>query len=177
MSAQIVLNNKKSSYSSPNAWYTVTLTPLERTKDSVTIEYKISAHLEFSASETQYGMIGQLYVGGTWYDLTIVPYGTWWRGTAVKTVSKTITVSELSAAQREITGIRFKTKKGRDNLGTGAVLNATDCADLQIDPFGGIAHINVDGEWKQALTWLNVDGTWKMVLPWINAEGTWKMGI
>lgn len=181
MAAQVVLNEKKSTYDSPYGFYTVTLTPYNRTKDSVDITCDVSAHLQYATSWTGYKVTCGLRIGGgEWTDFVIYAgggtetNGKAWKGTTPRTASTTVTVSGLSVTQTKVADIEFRAI--RQTAG-GPQLNATDCSDLTIDMYGGLAHINVDGEWKEALTWVNVDGTWKMALPWVNAGGTWKMGI
>ncbi len=176
MAAQIVLEDQQSTYGGPYGFYTVTLEPSNRTLDSVTVKCTVSAHLKYDESNTQYGVKCYLHIGGgedDWHEFTLVPYGTWWTGTATKTASTTITVSGLSAAQTEIVGIKFKAVEG-GGATSGPGLIPTACADLVIDMFGGIAAINIDGTWRAALPWLNVEGVWKMVMPWVRVGYKWR---
>lgn len=172
MAAQIVLSNKQSTYGSPYGFYTVTLEPSGRTKDTVTVKCTVSAHLQYDASETQYGVTCGLYIGGAWHEFTLVKYGTWWEGTTPISASATFEVSGLSVAQTVIDGIKFKATAG-DGATSGPSLSATACSDLTFDMFGGLAAINIDGVWRQALPWLNVDGVWKMVMPWVRLGYKW----
>lgn len=178
MTAQVVLNEQKSTYDSPYGFYTVTLTPSNRTMDSVDIKCDVSAHLQFDDSWTGYRVTCGLCIGdGEWADFVLyagggtADNGKAWKGTSPRTASTTITLTGLSAAQTTITGIKFRSIC--QNVG-GPQLNATDCADLSIDLYGGIANLNVDGAWVSALTWLNVDGVWKMVLPWVRDTDAWR---
>jgi hypothetical protein len=93
-----------------------------------------------------------------------------WTGTSPRTASKTVTVSGLSAMQDEITGIQFRSI--RENVG-GPQLNATDCADIEIDRYGGIGYVGDDA----ALCLVNNAGEWQNALPWVNDNGTWKVGV
>lgn len=173
MAAQIVLNDKQSTYGGPYGFYTVTLEPSNRTQNSVTVKCTVSAYLQYDVSETQYGVVCSLYIGGAWHEFTLVPYGTWWRGTDPITASTTITVSGLSVVQTAITGIKFKAVEGLGET-SGPSLSATACSDLTIDMFGGLAAINLDGVWRQALPWLNVEGVWCVVLPWVRDGNLWR---
>ncbi len=176
MVAQVVLNEKQSTYGGPYGYYTVTLTPSARTKDSVKVLCSVTAHLAYSDSNTQYGVTCGLYIGGAWREFTLVPYGTWWEGTSPISTSATFTVGGLSVTQTSITGIQFRAIDGASPY-EGPSLSATACSNLAIDMFGGVAHINVDGAQKEAIPWVNVDGTWKQAIPWVNADGTWKVSV
>lgn len=176
MTSQVVLRDMQSTYSGPYGYYTVTLTPSGRTKDSITIKCDVTAYFKYADSKTQYGVTCSLYIGGAWHDFTLVPYGTWWQGTAPVSASVTIAVSGLSVTQTIITGIQFKATDG-SGVPEGPTLNPTSCSDLTIDMYGGVAHINVDGSQKEAIPWVNVDGVWKQAIPWGNADGTWKVSV
>jgi hypothetical protein len=182
MAAQIVLNEKKSTYGSPYGFYTVKLTPSGRTKDSVTVKCDVSAHLQYPESFTGHKVTCGLYIGGKWVDFVIysgggVVYedgsdnGKLWKGTSAKTASKSIDVSGLSAVQKVITGIKFRAISQSSG---GPQLNATACDDISIDRYGGIGYVGDDA----ALCWVNSAGEWqKNTLPWVNDNGTWKEGV
>lgn len=181
MAAQIVLNEKKSTYGGPYGFYTVKLTPYNRTKDSVTVKCDVSAHLQYEGSYTGHKVTCGLYIGGKWVDFVIysgggVVYddgsdnGKLWKGTSEKTASKSIDVSGLSAVQEVLTGIKFR---AISQASGGPQLDATDCADITIDRYGGLGYVGG----KAALTWRNVGGEWHNVLPWANDNGTWKEGV
>lgn len=176
MAAQVVLNNQESTYGSPYGYYTVTLTPSGRTKDSVTIRCDVSAHLQLAGSHTVYGVTCGLYIGGAWHDFTLIPADTMWQGTAPITASTTIAIAGLGVAQTSITGIQFRAIDGNSAY-EGPSLSATACYDLAIDMYGGIAHIKANGVWSDALPWVNDNGEWKQAIPWVNDNGTWKIGV
>lgn len=138
MTSQVVLNNRESTYGSPYGYYTVTLTPSNRTTNSVTVKCNVSAHLLASNSYTNYGVTCGLYIGGTWHDFTLVSYGTPWQGTSPISASTIITVSGLTASQTSITGIKFRAIDGASEY-EGPSLSATNCSDLAI-----ISSVNVD---------------------------------
>jgi len=123
-----ILSNKKSTYGSPYAFYTVDLTISERKETTAKVTFKVTAHLQYSESKTQYGMTCGLYIGGSWHDVTLVPKGTWWSGTGNKTASSTFTISGLTASQTSITGIQFRATSS-DRSGT---LTATGCSSVSI---------------------------------------------
>lgn len=182
MTSQIVLNEHKSTYGGPYGFYTVTLTPLDRTRDAVTVKCEVSAHLQYAGSYTGFRVTCGLYIGGFWTDFNIhdgggVKYddgtdnGKLWKGTTPRTASVTVQVSNLTAAQGTITGIKFRAVHQTGNDGPG--LEATNCAALVIDRYGGTGYMGEDA----ALVHLNVNDEWNMVLPWVNDQGTWKMSV
>lgn len=177
MDAQIVLSEKKSTYGSPYGFYTVTLTPLNRTMNTVDVMCEVSAHLQYTDSRVGYKVTCGLYIGGEWTDFVIYggggneTNGKMWTGTSPRTASKTVTVSGLSAMQDEITGIKFRSI--RENVG-GPQLNATDCANIEIERYGSIGYVGDDA----ALCLVNNAGEWRQnALPWVNDNGTWKVGV
>lgn len=173
MTAQTVLSEKQSTYGGPYGFYTVTLTPSNRTKNSVDVKVNVKAHLQYDASYHYVGVTCKLYIGGEEHEIVLAKNGYEWEGTTPISVTKTITVNGLTVAQTVISGIKFKATSG-GGATDGPSLKETACADLAIDLYGGFAHLNVDGEWKQALFWLNVDGEWKLVLPWVRVGYTWR---
>ena len=174
MTAQTVLSEKQSTYSGPYGFYTVTLTPTDRTLDSVAVKCDVTAHLQYSDSYTAFGVTCALYIGGAWHEFTLVKYGTEWRGTTPITASATFTVSGLSAAQSSIDDIKFKALAG-DGETAGPSLSATDCAALIIDIYGGVTRFNIDNVWKYVLMWLNIDGVWRrVIIPWVRVVGAWR---
>lgn len=134
MTSQVVLNNVKSTQANPMGYWTVTLTPSNRTANSITIKCDATCTLNSSSSSTQMGVTCSIYLGGSWYDFVMVPYGTWWTGNAPKTASTTVTISGLSASQTSITGIQFKAWAGD---GEGPGISATSCSNLSIDSHDG----------------------------------------
>lgn len=176
MAGQVVLNNKESTYGGPYGYYTVTLTPSNRTANSVTVKCDVSAYLKYSDSYTQYGVTCGLYIGGKWHDFILVPYGTYWQGTTPISASTTITVSGLTATQTSITGIKFRAIDGASES-EGPSLSSTSCSNLTIatsETGTGSTHINVGGAWKAATVYINVSGTWKEATPYMNVDGVWK---
>lgn len=176
MAAQVVLNEKRSTYGSPYGYYTVTLTPSERKANSVEVKCTVSAHLAADNSFTGYGVKCGLYIGDDFHEFTLVAKGTEWRGTSPISASTTVKVSGLSVAQTTITGIKFRAIDGY-GADSGPSLSATKCSNLTIDMYGGVAHINDGGTQKEAIPWVNDGGTWKQAIPWVNDNGTWKIGV
>ena len=142
MTSQVVLNNKQSTYGGPYGFYTVTLTPSNRTSNSVTIKCDVSANLQYGDSWTQMGVTCGLYVGGAWHNFVLVPYGMMWHGTTPTTTSTTITVTGLTESQTSITGIQFRALDTINEY-EGPSLSATNCSNLSIDSFNGTADVMV----------------------------------
>lgn len=175
MSSQIVLSEQKSTYGSPYGFYTLTLTPSNRTKDAVSVTCSVSAHLQYSDSYTGYGVTCAVYLLGAWHSFTLVNYGTNWSGTTPISASATFNVSGLSAAQTSISNIKFKAISGEGST-FGPTLNETDCSNLNIDMYGGIGYVTINGTPTPALVHVNVNGVWRLALPWNNVNGVWKQG-
>lgn len=173
MTAQVVLEDKKSTYGGPYGYYTVTLTPAERAKNSVKVKFEVSAHLAENVSYTKLGVSCTLRIGGEAHTLTLVPYGEEWRGTGVRRKNVTFTVTGLDITQTKISGITFSALEGGGPT-SGPSLSATNCADLLIDRYGGIAHIGKDG--RDALPWVKSDGAWHVAVPW-GKDREWKVGV
>ena len=169
MTAQKVLTEKKSTYGGPYGFYTVTLTPSNRTSSGVTVKCDVSAHLQYADSYTGYRVTCGIYIGGKWTDFVIysgggtTTNGLLWKGTSPKTASTTVTISGLSATQTEITGIQFRSL--HQEAGNGPQLNATACSNLTIDYYtapeqtpapaladtshiSGISYVYINGSWQ-----------------------------
>ena len=173
--AQVILNRQKSTRSGPNIWYTVTVELSERTLDSVTLKVTVESDLEYDSSNKGegYTMTGGLYVGGSWRDIVLKKSNETWVGSKDPyTDTATFVISGLSAVQTELSGIRFRVVSSNTNY-NGGTLDATDCADIVIDRYGGIGYVGDDA----ALCWVNNAGEWQNALPWVNDNGTWKVGV
>lgn len=174
MAAQVVLSNKQSTQPRPYGFWTVTLSPRNRTANSVVIDCNISCSLQYSDSRTGFRVTCGIYLGGQWHEAEINPSGNNWSGTSPRSVNMTITVSGLSVTQTTISGI-YVHAAAADGEGPG--LSDTACSNLVIDMYGGVGHQNVNGTWKTVLPWVKVSGTWRQAIPWVNVGGTWKIGI
>lgn len=134
----VILNNKKSTYSGPNAYYTVETTNItNRTQTSVDISFKVTVHLGNSESLSGTGrpLTGGLYLNGTWNTFVIKNSSTSWSGTTKHYINTTITVSGLTASQSSITGVQFRSLGSSSGSTYGGILTATSCSDITI-PIG-----------------------------------------
>lgn len=173
--AQVILNKKASTQSSPTIYYTVEVTPSNRTKDGVTLSVKITSDLQYDSSNKGegYTMTGELYINGAWQSIVLKKSNETWKGSNdpyYKTAS--ITVSGIDVTQTAITGVKFRVVSSNTSY-NGGTLSATTCSDIEIDRYGGVAYVGGD----DALCWVNDAGTWKLALPWVNNNGTWKEGV
>ena len=134
MTPQVVLNRKESNQGAPVGYWTITLTPSNRTSNSITITCDASCSLNSDNSKTQFGVTCSLYIGGAWHDFVMVPYGTWWTGTTAKTASTSIIITGLTETQTNLSGIKFKAWAG-DSEGPG--ISETSCSDVTFDSFSG----------------------------------------
>lgn len=128
-----LLKNAKSTQSAPTFYYNVTAKASERTATTAKVEITISASLGRSESYfgNGLGLIGSVYIGGSWHDITLKKESAYWKGKSAHVVSKTYTVSGLSSTQTSITGIKFKVKRS-DSNGDAGKLGETKCNDLKI---------------------------------------------
>lgn len=164
MTAQVVLNEKKSTYGGPYGFYTVTLTPSNRTANSVTVKCTVSAYLQYSDSHTGYGVKCGLYIGGKWNEFTLVSSGTTWEGTTPISKSATFTVSGLTDTQTSISGIKFKAV---DGAGGGPSLNSTNCSNLTIDYYTAPVQPEAPA----------LADTSNIAVPYIYTDGTWVIAM
>lgn len=139
--AQTLLSEKKSTSGSPYAFYTVTVTPSNRTADSVTLSVTVKSHLQYSESYMGSGIVltAGLYVGGSWRTLTLKSSSDYWSGTTVYTKSTSFTVTGLSATVTSLTGVQFRVTKtsGGSSVTTGGYLTATSVSNITIPSGNG----------------------------------------
>lgn len=131
----VILNNKKSTYSGPNAYYTVETTNItNRTQTSVDISFKITVNLgnSESLSGTSRPFTGGLYLNGSWQTFTIKNSSTSWSGTTKHYINVTKTVSGLTSTQTNITGVQFRSLGSSQSSTYGGILTATACSDIEI---------------------------------------------
>ena len=131
-----LLKSKQTTVSEPDFYYTVKAKASGRTSSSVKIEVAITTSLENSSSYfgKGYGLEGQLYMGGSWHEVTIKKTSSYWTGKSGHTANMSFTVSGLSASTTSLTGIKFKTVR-TDGLGSAGTLDETSCSDLTISPY------------------------------------------
>lgn len=128
-----LLNNAKSTASSPTFYYTVKAQTSERTSNSVKVAVSITTKLGSSSSYfgKGYGLKGSVYIGGSWHDVTIKNTSEYWKGNSGHTVNINVTVNSLAASTTSLTGIKFKATR-TDSLGTAGTLGETACSNLAI---------------------------------------------
>ena len=130
--AQTILNEKKSTVGNPYAFFTVQVTPSNRTTNSVKLAITVKSHLQWSDSVlgSGYTMTGYLKVNDTSYYITLKTSSEVWSGTTVYTATRTITVNEIDSGATSLTGITFRvTGESR--------LDETSCSNITIPSGNG----------------------------------------
>ena len=130
--AQTILNEKKSTVGDPYAFFTVQVTPSNRTTNSVKLAITVKSHLQWSDSllGTGYTMTGYLKVNDTSYYITLKTSSEVWSGTTVYTATRTITINELDSATTSLTGVTFR-------VAGESRLNETSCSNITIPSGNG----------------------------------------
>ena len=130
--AQTILNEKKSTVGNPYAFFTVQVTPSDRTTNSVKLAITVKSHLQWSDSllGTGYTMTGYLKVNDTSYSITLKTSSEVWSGTTVYTATRTITINELDSATTSLTGVTFR-------VAGESRLNETSCSSITIPSGNG----------------------------------------
>ena len=130
--AQTILNEKKSTAGNPYAFFTVQVTPSDRTTNSVKLAITVKSHLQWSDSllGTGYTMTGYLKVNDTSYSITLKTSSEVWSGTTVYTATRTITINELDSATTSLTGVTFR-------VAGESRLNETSCSSITIPSGNG----------------------------------------
>ena len=140
--AQTLLSEKKSTAGSPYMFYTVEVTPSNRTATGVTISLTVKCHLQYSESTSGTGITytAGLYVGDSWRELQLKSSSDSWSGTTVHTKSTSFTVTGLSATTTSLTGIKFRVVKkvSGSTVTTGGYLAETSVSNITI-PVGNSA--------------------------------------
>ena len=130
--AQTILNEKKSTAGNPYAFFTVQVTPSDRTTNSVKLAITVKSHLQWSDSllGTGYTMTGYLKVNDTSYSITLKTSSEVWSGTTVYTATRTITINEIDSATTSLTGVTFR-------VAGESRLNETSCSSITIPSGNG----------------------------------------
>lgn len=130
--AQTILSEKKSTVGNPYAFFTVQVTPSNRTSTSVKLAITVKSHLQWADSllGSGYTMTGYLKVNGTSYYITLKTSSEVWSGTTVYTATRTITVSDLSESETSLSGITFR-------VAGESRLDETSCSSITIPSGNG----------------------------------------
>lgn len=130
--AQTILNEKKSTVGNPYAFFTVQVTPSNRTSTSVKLAITVKSHLQWSDSllGEGYTMTGYLKVNDTSYYITLKTSSEVWSGTTVYTATRTITINELDSATTSLTGVTFR-------VAGESRLDETSCSNITIPSGNG----------------------------------------
>jgi hypothetical protein len=77
-------------------------------------------------------LIGSVYYGGTWRDVTLKTTSDYWRGRTGHTVNLSFNVSGLTAATKALTGVKFKVRRSDSSGGQTGVLGETACSNIPV---------------------------------------------
>lgn len=119
-----LISNKKSSYGSPYAYYTIKAVETARTSTKVTIKFTATGKLATSVSSLGSGLVlkAGVYIGGAWKTWTLKSGSTTWSGTTSHSASASFSIS-ASASATSLTGIKVRVLR-TDSYGNGAELKA-----------------------------------------------------
>lgn len=108
-----------------------------RTANTVKVKITITSSL---ATKTNYfgkgfGLKGSVSLNGNWHEITLKNTSERWQGQTGHTVSMTVTVEDLEAADLIIKDIKFKVERTDNTGGKSGTLGETKCNDLPISPY------------------------------------------
>lgn len=132
----IILNNKKSTYDSPYAYYTVeVLSVSNRTNTSVDLEMKITSNLANASSRLGSGYTLKANFdfldSGSWSsDIELKSSSASWSGTTKHYKTVTMTVNGLSSTDTLLDKIKFRVVSSASDHAAG--LNSTACSNVEI---------------------------------------------
>lgn len=135
-SGTLLSKTKQSTNEAPIVSYTVTAKASGRTPTAVKVTVAITAAMAKSNNYWGKGctLVGAIYMGEEWHEVTIKGSGDYWRGNSGHTVNLSFTVEGLEQDATKITDIKFKAYRADDKGKTG-ILDETSCNDLKIQPF------------------------------------------
>ena len=166
-----VLSKKQSTYGSPYAFYTLSMTYSNRTSTSVKISYTLTTNLQYAESyiNNGYGLKATIYAGSSSTTKTLKTTGESWSGTGNHTVTGSFTVTGLSSSTTSIT-TALKVDPVNDFGDTASSLTKTSGSNLSISSYStptveqtpaaaladtsGIAvtYVYINGAWAVATT-------------------------
>jgi predicted phage tail component-like protein len=125
-----------STASKPNIKYTVKAKSTDRTSSSVKLTFTITAALALDSNYfgNGYILVGSVYVGGAWHDVTLKKSSDYWKGSSAHTANLTVTVTGLTSTATSISGIKFKAYRS-DSYGTAGTLAEKACSNLAISAY------------------------------------------
>ena len=132
----IILNNKKSTYGSPYAYYTAEVLSISnRTSASVDLEIKITSNLAYASSRLGSGYTLKANFdflnSGSWSsDITLKASSDSWSGTTKHYKTTTMTVNGLSSTDTLLDSIKFRVVSSASDHSAG--LNSTACSSVEI---------------------------------------------
>ena len=133
INAQTLASNVQSTYGSPYAKYTFSVSYSSRTSTSIKLTVTCKGALANSSSLLGQGkgLKAGIKVKGTWHSWTLKSTSSIWSGTTSHSASTSFTVSGLSNTTTSLTGIQVRVQRS-DGGGTSAVLNARSVSSITI---------------------------------------------
>ena len=141
MAKQTLLSEKKSTVGSPYCYYSLDVTPSNRTTNSVKLKFDIKSHLANKDSWLGQGssMGLTLYISADNFNTSaeLKKTNVTWSGTSVKEKSIEITVSNLNPTQTKLKNVKVRVLRSNNSTSTDSnnscYLKWTDVADISID--------------------------------------------
>ena len=134
--AQKILSNKQSTTGSPYVYYTIEVTPSNRTLTTVDIAVTCKSHLASSSSSlgigANYGITGKLTVNGVDHTWTIKATNKSWSGTTEYTSTTNFTVSNLAWDTTSLTAKMYAIRTSGSTSNAG-YLKTTSCSNITIE--------------------------------------------
>lgn len=108
---------------SPLFRYSVIAKAFGRMQDGVKLNVSITAALKNDSSYfgVGLGLMGSLYIGGEWHNVTVKQLSENWRGRDAHTVNATFTITGIEEATSVLSGIKFKVERTDNGRITGAL--------------------------------------------------------
>lgn len=161
-----VLSEKQSTYGSPYAFYTLSMTYSNRTSTSVKVSYTLTANLQYADSwiGAGYGLTATIYAGSSSTTKVLKTTSETWSGTGARSVTDSFTVTGLSSSTTSI-ATALKVAAVNDFSDNSTSLTKTSGSNLSISAYStptveqtfalpladtsniAIAYVYTDGEW------------------------------
>ena len=122
---------------SPKVLYSVSLETLNRNADTVNFAASVEASLDEEEAKLGKGyiLIGSIYMGGSWHDVTIKDKDKEWKGTTNHRTEFTFTVSGLPTGAITFTDIKFKVSRSDSLGGSVGVLSEKTCGSHTVSNY------------------------------------------
>lgn len=161
--------------STPAINYTVSAKATERTANSVKVTFTITASLATDSNYfgKGYSLVGSVYIGGAWHDVTLKETSERWEGRTGHTKNLILKFSSLTESTALLTGIRFRATRP-DGLGTAGKLDSTACDNMPISTYAA----SVAEKYYMAATSYGAGSAWHgaSILRTVGADASGDVG-